>query len=133
MEAISQDLRDRVIAAVDEGTQSRGRIAERFKVSYSWVGKLLRRRRETGSAAAKPHTGNKPAVLSGERLSVVREAVDERPDATLAELRDRVNRRLAADGLGVTVSRSGVARAVAKVDRPLKKRRCTPARGTRRG
>src|SRR5437588_5677703 len=93
MEAISQDLRDRVVAAYDEGKQSRKQIAARFKVSYSWIGKLLFRRRHTGTTAADPHAGGRPAVLTGPRLAVVKELIDQQPDATLAELRDRLNTR----------------------------------------
>jgi transposase len=115
MEAISQDLRDRVLEAYDKEGQSRKAVIERFKVSYSWFGKLLRRRRETGSTAAKPHTGNKPAPMA-ERVAAVTALIDQQPDATLGELRDRLNQQQQA-----TLSRTTVGRAVRQADRPLKK------------
>ena len=131
MDAISQDLRDRVLNAYDVEKQSRKRVCERFKVSYSWMGKLLQRRRETGSTAAKPHTGNKPVAADPDRAgrqAAVTELIDRQPDATLSELRDRLNQQQAMD-----LSRSTVSRTVQQVDRPLKKSRRTPTNATRRG
>ena len=84
MEALSLDLRERVAAACDEGSDTQPEIAERFGVSVSFITKLLRRRRITGSVDAKPRGGGrKPALVSG--LATVRQLVAEQPDATLAE------------------------------------------------
>ena len=57
MKAYSTDLRQRVVAAYDarEGTQEQ--VAARFAVSVSWVRKLLRQRRDTGSIEPRPHGG----------------------------------------------------------------------------
>jgi len=130
MDAISQDLRDRVLQAYDVDKQSRKQVCQRFKVSYSWVGKLLQRRRETGSTSAKPHTGNKPSsdAERQQREATVTTLIDQQPDATLGELRERLSDEQATD-----LSRSTVSRAVQQVDRPLKKSRCTPTSVTRRG
>jgi len=57
MAAYSMDLRERVVAACDEGTDTRGEIAERFSVSESWIRRLRQRRREAGSIAPKPRRG----------------------------------------------------------------------------
>ena len=57
MDAYSMDLRQRVVRACDEKVGSQRRIAELFGVSLSWVEKLLRRRRQTGSIAPKAHGG----------------------------------------------------------------------------
>ena len=43
MAAYSMDLRERVVAACDEGGDTRAEIAERFSVSGSWVRRLLQR------------------------------------------------------------------------------------------
>ena len=45
--AYSQDLRDRVLAAADEGERV-GHIAAMLRVSVSYVSKVLSRRRLTG-------------------------------------------------------------------------------------
>src|SRR3954469_6975262 len=65
MKAYSTDLRQRVIAAYDarEGTQDQ--VAVRFSVSVSWVRKLLRQRRHTGSIEPKPHGGGRAPAFGG--------------------------------------------------------------------
>ena len=51
------DLRERVAAAIDEGEGSERQIAKRFRVSVSFVTRLLQRRRDAGTLAPKPHGG----------------------------------------------------------------------------
>ena len=55
MRPYSKDLRDRVAATIDEGEGSLRQIAHRFLVSLSFVARLLRRRRQTGSLDPAPH------------------------------------------------------------------------------
>jgi transposase len=129
MKAISQDLRERVAAAWDAG-QTRERIAGRFSVSQSWVGKVLMRRRETGSVAAKPHSGGRGRLKLGlASLGRLKGLVGDRPDATLGELRDG----LGSSG-GPAVSEASVCRALgpAGMDLPLKKSRREPPSRTGR-
>src|SRR5208283_4879847 len=57
MGAYSMDLRERVAAAIDEGEGSERQIAKRFRVSVSFVTRLLQRRRDAGTLAPKPHGG----------------------------------------------------------------------------
>lgn len=89
MKAYSQDLRDRVVRAVDRDGQTQQQIAERFGVSTAWIKKLLKRRRETGSIAPKPHGGGMPAKYRGKALERLQAALAAQPDASLEELRDR--------------------------------------------
>lgn len=126
MEAYSLDLRERVVRAVDEGA-SRVDAARRFSVSNALVGKLLRQRRATGSLAPKPHGGGTPRAPDDAAVAALRAQVEADPDATLAELRDR----LARDA-GVRVGVNPVCRALRRLGLPLKKSRCTPSSGTRR-
>ena len=51
--AYSQDLRDRVLAAADEGERV-GHIAATLRVSVSYVSKVLSRRRLAGQTTAQP-------------------------------------------------------------------------------
>src|SRR5215471_18602596 len=88
MKPYSQDLRDKVVRACDAGERTRQQVADDFGVSASWVRRLLQRRRETGSFAAKPHAGGPaPKMDEGRRARLV-VLVAQRPDATLQELRD---------------------------------------------
>ena len=63
MRPYSMDLRERVAAAVDEGDGSQREIARLFRVSLSFVSRLLKRRRETGDLAPEPHRGGPRRVL----------------------------------------------------------------------
>lgn len=63
--AISNDLRKRVIRAVDGGLSIRG-AAKRYDVSASFAVKLVQRWRETGGYEALPRGGNRRPTLSGE-------------------------------------------------------------------
>ena len=128
MEAYSLDLRERVAAACDEGWMSRSEVAEAFGVSVSFVTKLLARRRDTGSIAARPHAGGFAPALGPAELAALAALVAEQPDATLDELRGRLAARC-----GVSVSAPVACRALQKLGLPRKKRRCTPTSGTRRG
>ena len=80
----SQDLRERVIAAVDGGTGAYV-AAPLFRVSVSYVYKALIRRRTTGEVSARPSgCGPKPKLAPHD--DALRERVAAEPDITLAEL-----------------------------------------------
>jgi len=125
MKPYSQDLRDRIIQALEAGTATQRAIAERFCVSGSFVEKLWQRWRNNGSSAAKPHAGGRQRHLK-DHLELLRTEVAKQPDATLAELRDRV---VAAQG--PAVSTATLCRALQRLKLPLKKSRSTPRNGTR--
>lgn len=86
MEAYSQDLRQRIVQACDEGGETRDDLAERFGVSTAFIRRLLQRRRETGSITARPHRGGFQRKMAGVALSQLRRRVLQCPDATLEEL-----------------------------------------------
>lgn len=48
-----QDLRDKMPAAIDRGTEPRA-VAALFEVSVSWIYKVLGRRRSTAETVARP-------------------------------------------------------------------------------
>ena len=128
MEGYSLDLRGRVVDARLEADETIEQTAERFSVSVSFVVKLMARFRGTGSFAAKPHAGGFASALDGPASALLRRAIKERPDATLAELAGRLR-----DERGVTLGVSAVCRAVRRLRLPLKKSRSTTRPGTRRG
>jgi transposase len=83
-QAYSEDLRSRVLAAVDRG----GRvyeIAPLFEVSVSYIYKALARRRLHGIETALPKTG-RPGRKLDAHLDALAAHVSAHPDATLAEL-----------------------------------------------
>jgi len=80
----SQDLRERVIAAVDTGTGAYV-AAPLFRVSVSYIYKALIRRRITGEVTAR-RSGGGPKPKLALHDDALRERIAAEPDITLAEL-----------------------------------------------
>ena len=77
MAPYSNDLRERVAAAVDHHEGSQREIGRRFRVSLSFIVRLLERRREAGTLAPKPHGGGPNPALSPRDQTATRQ-VDRR-------------------------------------------------------
>ena len=82
-------LRVRVAAAIDHHDGSIRWIARVFRVSTSFIVRLLQRRRATGALAPEPHRGGPPPALGPADLERLAALVREQPDATLEQLRQR--------------------------------------------
>ena len=89
MKAYSQDLRERIIEALEAHEESHAEIAEQFAVSASFVEKLWRRWRTTGSCAPQPHGGGRQRSLR-EAEGLIRAELAEQPGLTLEALCERV-------------------------------------------
>ncbi len=83
----SKDLRERVAAAVDHGEGSQREIARRFRVSLTFVFRLLRRRRDAGTLDPKSHGGGPTPALGPDEQQRLHQLIREQPDATLEQLR----------------------------------------------
>ncbi len=81
----SQDLRERVMAAVDGGTGAYA-AAPLFRVSVSYIYKALARRRETGETTAR-RSGRGPVPKLAAHDEALRQRISDHPDATLEEIR----------------------------------------------
>jgi transposase len=90
MRPLSNDLRKRIIAAVDNREGSRRELARRFKVDVSCITRLLQLRRQTGSIEPRPHGGGITPTLDQDGLERLRRLVEDDPDAILRDLRDRL-------------------------------------------
>src|SRR5579863_7114312 len=80
--AYSQDLRERVIKAVEAG-QTRHAAAARFKVSVSSAVRWVQRWQQSGATAAKPRGGSISPLE--DHQAIVLALVGEQPDLTLDE------------------------------------------------
>lgn len=89
MRPYSMDLRERVAAAVDDGEGSQREIARLFRVSLSFVSRLLGRRRVSGTLAPAPHGGGPSAVLSPDDQERLVQLAREHNDDTLEQLKQR--------------------------------------------
>jgi transposase len=114
MKSYSMDLRERVVAACDQGDATRQQVAERFAVSVSWIRDLMRRRRATGSIAPRPRSGGRAPAFDEAAEARLREAVRADDDATLREL---------AEAAGVVCSPSVAHRALERLGITRKKSR----------
>jgi transposase len=103
MRPYSDDLRERIVRAIDRGEHSLRQIAHLFSVSLSFLVRLLQRRRATGSTHPKPHGGGPTPRLDAPAQQRLLDLVRDQPDATLAELRDR---------LGIACSLMTIARVL---------------------
>jgi|SRR6185437_2426455 len=118
MKAYSMDLRERVIAASDAGGPTK-QVAETFQVSPAWVRRLKQHRRERGDIMPRNGGGSRGRKIDRERLAGL---VQEKPDATLVELRDR----LVALG-GKKVTPWAIGKALQELKLSFKKSLSTPA------
>lgn len=96
----SEDLRQRVVCAVESGESCRT-VAVRFDVAVSSVVKWSKRYRETGSVAPAKIGGYRRSVLEPHRDFIV-ERISQTPHLTLHGLKDELAAR------GVKVSHNAV-------------------------
>ena len=97
---LSNDLRERVVAAVASGESCRS-AASRFGVAVSSVVKWSQRHRATGSVAPGKMGGHRRRVLEPHRAFIV-ERIAQTPDLTLHRLKEELAAR------GVHVSHNAV-------------------------
>lgn len=83
-QSYSQDLRDRVLGAVDGGMAVRATAAT-FGVSIAYIYKALIRRRLTGEVGVNPNRGHAPRKLSGEQELALAAYMRSRPGITLVQ------------------------------------------------
>lgn len=111
MRAYSIDLRERVLADFDAGMGNEA-VARKYHVSGRWVYKLRRQREQTGDIAPrKSISGAKPKLA--EYADQLIQLVEEEPDLTLAELREK---------LGVSVSLGTIWNMLKRLGLTLKKK-----------
>src|SRR3954468_24631106 len=87
MQPLSNDLRQRILDAVDNKEGSRRKLAARFKVNTSTITKLLGLRRETGAWEPTPRGRGVGPALGAEALDRLGKLGKDPPDATLEALR----------------------------------------------
>jgi transposase len=109
-------LRQRVVAAVEEGDGTSADVAAKVRVGKTFVKKRLRLWREKGALAPPPHGGG-AAALTPPPLRALRQPGATEPEATLAELRHFLSEAEAVAG-----SEATACRALQRLNLPRKKR-----------
>jgi transposase len=123
---LSEDLRSRLIAAV-EGGMSRRAAAARFGVGVATAIRWVRAFRTTGATAAKPKGGDRRSQRIEAYRDAILAAVEARTDLTLAELAEILRR-----DHGVVVAPSTVWRFLDRHAMTFKKNRARQRAGTAR-
>ncbi len=108
VKSLSDDLRVRVVAAVEAGA-SRRQAAARFGVSVSSAIRWVGRWRDRGEVGARPQGGDRRSGRIEAQAGFLLGQVERRPDVTLAELQALLRKR-------------GVAVAIATVWRFFERR-----------
>jgi transposase len=121
--ALSNDLRERVVAAVGAGESCRC-VAERYSVSVSSVVKWSQRYRATGSVAPGKMGGHRRRVLEPHRAFIV-ERINQNPQLTLHRLKDELAAR------GVSVSHNAVWQFLRREGLSFKKNAVRAGAGSR--
>jgi transposase len=88
---LSQDLRERIVQAVEDGSTMR-QAGRRFAVSASAAIKLMERVRQTGSPAPAKIGGHRRPILEP-HADTLRALATSEPGITLKEMRDALHAR----------------------------------------
>lgn len=118
MNAYSQDLRLKTLAAIDRGIP-RKEVQELFGISRSTIKRWLNRRRQTGAVQTMKIPG-RPSVKGEALREWLPSHLKSNPDLTLREHCEAFE-----DETGVAVSEATMSRSIARLpgEWPLKKRR----------
>lgn len=117
------ELRERIVDAVDRRHGTIAEIAELFSVTERYVYKLLKQRAERRDLSPLPHGGGASPKLREEQKLVIVDLVAAEPDATLEELRQKINKKL-----HIEVSMGTVWNVLDSLGLTRKKRPAAPAK-----
>jgi transposase len=114
MRGYSEDLRRRIVSAVERG-MSKAQAARTFSVSLSSVKRYVNKAQRGEPLVPKKRPGSAPK-LDEKTMKLLEEDLKERPYATLQERRDYMEAMT-----GLSVSRSTMCRAIARIGSTRKK------------
>lgn len=116
MKAYSIDIRQKILDTYNKKEGSIRQVSARFKVSRSFVQKLLKQHQQMGSLAPLPHGGGTPPKLN-DYLPEIEKLLEEKNDATLPELCQKLK-----ESQGIRVCPSTLCRFLQKVKLTRKKK-----------
>ena len=114
MNGYSEDLREKIVAAVGRGI-SKSQAARTFGVSLSSVKRYVKKADHGESLAPKKSPGSAPK-LDEKATKLLETDLKQRPFATLQERRDYIHSLT-----GLSVSRSTICRTIARLGSSRKK------------
>ena len=123
MNGYSEDLRRKIVSAVERGI-SKSQVARTFDVSLSSIKRYVKKADHGESLAPKKSPGSAPK-LDEKATNLLEVDLKQRPFATLQERRDYIHALT-----GLSVSRSTICRATARVGQSRKKGNGSPQSAT---
>lgn len=117
MRAYSVDLRERIIAAVEQGHSMRS-VAQRFDVSPASVSRYVQHQQQRQTLAPKKFPGRRQRLDAATVAALIAQ-VEHKPDQTLSELQEWLTQHYPE----VRVSRTTVHRALVRAGLTYKKKR----------
>ena len=124
--SLSNDLRERLVSAVEGGMTRRG-AARRFGVAASTAIKWVDRWRRTGAVGAKPRGGDQRSQRIEAHAEEILALVEATPDITLAELTEHLDQ-----AHGLVVAQSTIWRLLERHGMTYKKNRARERTAARR-
>jgi transposase len=115
MKAYSEDLREKIVDAVDRRGMNKCQAARTFDISLSTVKRYMRKARQGYSLLPGKSPGRHPKLDERAR-KLLEEDIEKRPTATLQERREYL-----LTVAGIEVSRSVICRAIARIGLTRKK------------
>ncbi len=111
------EFRAKIIEVWQRDQLSMRQLAKQFKVSKSFIQKLIKQYKETGDLRPLPQGGSCPSKINNEQMVDLVVIIDENNDATLEELCELLNEKRK-----VKVSKSTMGRITQKLNYTLKKK-----------
>lgn len=109
---LHNEARELLVKGYEKSGDVKG-IASAYSVSERTVYRLAQQKRETGSVALRTSQRGRKRVLTEKDKENIRKSMDENPDSTVEELREK---------LGLAASYSSVERAIHAMGYTLKKK-----------
>ena len=121
------DLRRKLLQAYDRGEGTLGQLAQRFSVSTPWAWKISAQRKRSGQMERVEQRRGGSRKVSDEVKERLRVWVQAQPDATLAELQQKLKQTQ-----HLQVSIGHLWQVLRQMGLRLKKSHSTPASATRK-
>lgn len=90
MKPLSLDLKERILAAIQEGKESMPKIAVRFAVSHKMVQKIKYQWRDTGTLQPQTQKVGRKRILTDKHGERIRHLISENPSVTLEQIRSKL-------------------------------------------
>jgi transposase len=108
MRSIPLAVRERIIALYQQG-KSTEQIAEYSGYCVAAVRRVRQQYKDRGTLQAQTHRCGRKTLLTPKRKALLRKLVDEQPDATLAELGERMDRPFGSSTVDLWVRKLGLS------------------------